>query len=325
VLVPVATVKTLTADLCATLGSPGEIVGPLDGAEAPRFSLFHAANSICSHKVRVVMAQHRITYTSHTLNIFNGQTYLPDYIRLRLIGCNRIGLPLVATHTGSTSTSSGGCDPAVVPTLIDRKTDQVIVDSKLICVYVDELIPESRRLRPTFLKRAIDAELDIVDNLPNYQMLVGLPTEADTRPQQLQRNDGAKFSMSKVRRCDQYLAEFAHDEALIRAYQSKRAKELKAAQNLFSREAMQVAYTKAATACVRFDSRLQDSDSAWLLGTSVTMADLFWAVELLRMKNLGAGHFWEHNKLPAVEEFVAAAERLESIRSAVLGWPGSLF
>jgi 2,5-dichlorohydroquinone reductive dechlorinase len=320
-----ATVETLAADLCAALGNPGDIVGAPSDTPVPRFSLFHAANSICSQKVRVVLAQQKINYTSNTLNIFSGQTYLPSYVRLRLLGCERIGLPLVTTHTGSTSATVGGCDPAVVPTLVDRQTDQVIVDSKRICFYLDQLIPESQRLRPTFLEKAIDAELDIVDNLPNYQMLVGRPPATDTRPQRLQANDGANFSMSKVNRCDQYLAEFATDEALVLAYQSKRSKELRAAETLFSDEAMHIAYAKATAACVLLDRKLRTRDSAWLMGSSVTMADLFWAVELLRMKNLGVGYLWEQNKLPAVERFVAAAERLESVRSAVLEWPGSLF
>jgi 2,5-dichlorohydroquinone reductive dechlorinase len=320
-----ATVENLTAELCLALGAPGEIVGPPNGTEKPRFSVFHAANSICSQKVRVVLAQHRLPYTSHTLNIFSGQTYLPSYVRLRLIGCNRIGLPLVVTHTGSTSVSSGGCDPAVVPTLIDRLTNQVIVDSKLICLYLDGLVPEYQRLRPAFLEKAIDEELEIVDNLPNYQMLVGRPTAADLRPEQLRLNDGANFSMSKVNRCDQYLAEFAADRALVLAYQAKRSKESEAARSLFSDAAMQGAYAKAVEACANLNLRLQTSDSTWLTGTTVTMADLFWAVELLRMKNLGAGYLWERRKLPAVEKFLAGAERLASVRSAVLDWPGGQF
>jgi hypothetical protein len=43
------------------------------------------------------------------------------------------------------------------------------------------------------------------------------------------------------------------------------------------------------------------------------------------MKNLGVGYFSEQNKLPEVEKFIAAAELLESVRTALLGWPGSLF
>ena len=108
------------------------------------------------------------------------------------MGCERSGVPLVAEHTGSTSMSSGGCDPAVMPTLIDRQTDEVIVDSKRICFYLDELVPNSRKLRPPMLQVAIDAELAIVDGLPNYQMLTGSPVGTDLRPQRLRDNDGIK-------------------------------------------------------------------------------------------------------------------------------------
>jgi 2,5-dichlorohydroquinone reductive dechlorinase len=275
--------------------------------------------------VRVVLAQLKLSYSSHPLNIFAGQTYLPSYVRLRLIGCQRAGLPLVSTHTGSTSTSSGGCDPAVVPTLVDRHSDEVIVDSKRICLYLDSLAPASRALRPLSTRLAVDAELDIVDNLPNYQMLVGPPIGTDMRPQKLRENHGVDFSMSKVKRCDRYLTEFAADQALVRAYQAKRSKELMAAERLFSKDAMRNAYNQAHEACEMLNSKLLTSQSNWLTGSAVTMADLFWAVELLRMKNLGAAHIWEQNRLPAVQRFVAAAQGLESVRSAVLDWPGSQF
>jgi 2,5-dichlorohydroquinone reductive dechlorinase len=319
-----ATAKSLAASLSAALGG-GEIIGPAQPGEIPRFAVYHAANSICSQKVRVVLAQHQFSYSSHPLNIFAGETYLPDYVRLRLIGCERAGLSLVATHTGSTSTSAGGCDPAVVPTLVDRHADEVIIDSKLICLYLDSLVPACPRLRPLSMQTVIDAELDIVDNLPNYQMLAGRPIGADRRPQKLRESDGVSFSMSKVKRCDQYLVEFACDDVLVGAYQAKRSKELMAAERLFSEEAMKSAYSHAYAACALLNKKLETSRSTWLTGSAVSLADLFWAVELLRMKNLGAAHIWEQNRLPAVQRFVAAAESLESVRSAVLEWPGSQF
>jgi 2,5-dichlorohydroquinone reductive dechlorinase len=318
------TVREITARLTATLGGAGEVPGlGLDGQ--PRLELFHAANSICSQKVRAVLAQHEMPYLSHTMNIFAGQTYLPDYVRLRLIGCERSGIPLVFEHTGSTSVSTGGCDPAVVPTLIDRQRDEVIVDSKRICLFIDSLVPDSSRLRPLGLEEAIDAEIAIVDGLPNYQMLTGRPVGTDLRPQQLRESNGIKFSMSKVNRCNHYLSEFGQDEALVQAYQAKRMKELDAAERLFSEEAMRVAYAKVVAACSLLESKLKTRNSAWLMGNTVTMADLFWAVELLRIKNLGADHLWEQNKLPAVAKFVAAAQRMPSVQISVLTWPGALF
>ena len=80
-----ATVRSLAEDLSAALGS-GEVIGPALPQETPRFALYHAANSICSQKVRVVLAQLQLSYSSHALNIFAGETYLPSYVRLRLLG-----------------------------------------------------------------------------------------------------------------------------------------------------------------------------------------------------------------------------------------------
>ena len=319
-----ASVHSLTIGVTTALGNSGSIIGP-DRSATPRLELFHAANSICSQKVRVVLAHHEMTYLSHTMNIFAGHTYLPSYVRLRLMGCERSGTPLVAEHTGSTSMSSWGCDPAVVPTLIDRQVDDVIVDSKRICLFIDALVPDSRKLRPSLLQDAIDAELTIVDGLPNYQMLTGSPVGRDLRPQRLRENDGVKFSMSKVRRCDQYLNEISPDDELAQAYQAKRKKELDAAQHLFSDAAMHAAYAKAASACSLLESKLKAGKTTWLLGDAVTVADLFWAVELLRMKNLGANQLWENNKLPAVAKYVAAAQELPSVQSAVLAWPDAQF
>jgi 2,5-dichlorohydroquinone reductive dechlorinase len=319
-----ATAKALTADLRAALGA-GEIIGPIEPGAAPRFAVYHAANSICSQKVRVVLAQLEIGYSSHSVDIFAGDTYLPSYVRLRLIGCARGGLSLVATHTGSTSTALGGCDPAVVPTLVDQRADAVIVDSKSICVYLDSLVPADKRLRPDSMQTAIDAELDIVDNLPNYQMLLGRPFATDARPEKLRKSDGVGFSMSKVKRCDEYLEKFAQDPVLVRAYQAKRSKELAGAERLFSAEAMKDVYLKVCAACAVLEEKLRASKSSWLTGASVSLADLFWAVELLRIKNLGAAHIWEQGRLPAVQRFVSAVEGLASVRSAVLEWPGAQF
>ena len=319
-----ASLEKLTEDLCRALGSTGVVVDP-GRNQIPRYSLFHAAGSICSQKVRVVLAQHRIAYRSHLLNIFSGETYLPNHVRLRLIGCERSGLPLVNAHTGSTSMSAGGCDPAVVPTLVDWQTYEVIVDSKQICLYLDATMPDAERLRPGALREAIDTELTVVDNLPNYQMLAGRPVGEDSRPQTLRDNNGVDFALGKVARCDQYLSEYTADALLGKAYQAKRSKELNAAEHLFSEEAMRVAYAKAQAACAELDAKLAAHGDSWLLANNPTMADLFWAVELLRMKNLGAAHIWKNNKLPAVERFVVAVERLESVRAAVITWPGALY
>lgn len=286
--------------------------------------LFHAPNSICSQKVRSVLAHHGPAYVSHSVNLFEGQTYLPDYVRLRMLGCESFGGALAAHHSGSTSTSRGGCDGAVVPTLIDWRASQVIIDSKRICLHLDEQVAEPERLRPSRLADDIDAELAIVDNLPNYQMLMGR-TPGASESAVTAGGTGGKFSQRKVAWCDRYLAAHADEPALVAAYTAKRAKELSAANELFSPEAMKAAYGHAQAALVELDRKLERRDGSWLFGDAVTMADMFWGVELLRMKNMGVATFWEGGRLAQVEAFSTATEALPALRSAILHWPGAMF
>jgi 2,5-dichlorohydroquinone reductive dechlorinase len=311
--------EAAVADVQSALGRKGEIVG----RGTPRFELFHAPNSICSQKVRTVLAHHGTPYVSHSMDLFAGQTYLPAYVRLRMIGCDRLGGPLVSAHMGSTSVSAGGCDPAVVPTLVDRETGEVLVDSKRICLCLDELAGSP--LRPAKLAAKIDAEIAVVDNLPNYQMLSGRPPGEDRRPPSQRGKTGVDFATSKVARCDRYLAEFAGDDVLVRAYSAKRAKEQMAADTLFSAEAMRSAYDKAEAACDSLDRALANRRTRWLLDDEVTLADIYWALEFVRMKNLGAQGFWAAGARPALASYAERAEALPAVRSAVIDWPGALF
>ena len=303
---------------------PSEPVGPLNEQGQARFELFHAPNSICSQKARVVLAHHGVPYLSNSMNIRAGDTYLPGFVRLRMAACDLAGLPLVATHSGSTAVETTGCDPAVVPLLVDWHARKLVIDSKRICLYLDKVAGDSA-LRPAALAQAIDEELDVVDGLPNYQMLVGKAPETHGVPATHMAGTGVTFAVSKVERCDRYLAEFPDDKLLQRAYRAKRAKEAAAAEQLFSAEAMQLAYEKAEAGCEGLEQKLSARASTWLYGETVSMADLFWAIELLRMKNLGADVFWRGGKRPRVEAFVDRCEVDLAIRAAVLDWPGALF
>jgi 2,5-dichlorohydroquinone reductive dechlorinase len=314
----------LVRDLRDALGCEDQ--GPAAGGDpSPRYEVFHAANSICSQKVRTVLAQHGAPYLSRPINIFAGQTYLPSYVRIRMVGCRSLPGPLASVHTGTTSVTASGCDPAVVPTLVDWQTGEVVVDSKRICLHIDAQYDEAAKLRPAGLAAEIDAQMAIVDNLPNYQMLMGAPPSGAQTPVMKKGGSGPQFSKSKVERCERYLAEFADDPELVAAYSAKLNKELMAANELFSADAMKDAYGKAEASCRTLEETLKRGGGAWLFGETVTMADLFWGIELLRMKNLGADVFWDEGRLPRVAAYVAAAEALPSIRTSVLEWPGARF
>lgn len=315
--------ETVVANARAQLSTPTELIGRPTGSKA-RFELFHAPNSICSQKVRAVLAHHEMAYVSSSMSIIAGETYLPNYVRLRMLACDLEELPLASLHTGSTAVTTGGCDPAVVPTLVDWSAGKVVIDSKRICVYLDDLSDRTLKLRPDDLAQEIDKELDLVDGLPNYQMLVGQTPDSHRYGASPRAGTGVNFAMNKVARCDRYLADFPDDEMLQRGYYAKRAKELSAAEQLFSPEAMLAAYERAEAACVLLDQTLARRDTGWLFGSELSMADLFWAIELLRMKNLGADKFWADGLRPHVADYVRRCEEAGAIRSAVLDWPGAV-
>lgn len=313
----------LVARARTAIESPKDICGS-SSSENPRYELFNAANSICSQKVRCVLAQLGVAYVNHPVQLFSGQTYLPDYVRLRMLGCRQLGGGLSSFHSGDTSTSSGGCDGAVVPTLIDWTHNSVLVDSKRICLYLDSEMDGGTALRPAALAGDVDDQLTVVDELPNYQLLMGR-TPSEFEGSVTKNSIGASFSQKKVGWCDLHLGQNPHDATLVQAYTAKRAKELSAANGLFSPEAMHDAYGRAEAALVDLNEKLSRRRGAWMFGASLTLADLFWGIELLRMKNMGVANFWENGRLPHVEEFFASAMTLPSIRLAVLEWPEAVF
>ena len=72
--------------------------------------LYHGPTSVCSQKVRVVLAEIGLEYESELLDLQKGEQFTPEYMRLN--------------------------PEAVVPTLIDKNL--VLVESSLIAEYLDK-------------------------------------------------------------------------------------------------------------------------------------------------------------------------------------------
>lgn len=75
--------------------------------------LYHHGSSVCAAKVRLALAEKGVDWTGHYIDILKGEQFTPDYRRLN--------------------------PKAVVPTLVHD--DHVIVESTVICEYVDEVFP----------------------------------------------------------------------------------------------------------------------------------------------------------------------------------------
>ncbi|WP_315831744.1 glutathione S-transferase family protein [Bradyrhizobium prioriisuperbiae] len=81
--------------------------------------LYHAPISTCSQKVRLVLAEKQLTWTSHVIHFGSGDHLSPEYLKMNPNG--------------------------VVPTLLDG--GDVVIDSTVINEYLEDVYPE-RPVRP---------------------------------------------------------------------------------------------------------------------------------------------------------------------------------
>ncbi|MEM9624269.1 MAG: glutathione S-transferase N-terminal domain-containing protein, partial [Pseudomonadota bacterium] len=189
-------------------------------AAAPRFELYHSAPSLCSMKCRTVMAEKGIAYYSHDLNIRIAggmpENYLPDYVRLRLLGAPQARF--VNGYTGQSSVTTEGFDPCVVPTLVDHEKESVIVDSSRICAYLDAETDHS--LVPDALANEIGAQISLVDQAPHVAALYGAHPDGDDRPMSIAK-PLAGVHAKKAAKLELALSQVSDEPLLVEAYRAK--------------------------------------------------------------------------------------------------------
>ena len=291
----------------------------------PRFELYHAAPSLCSMKVRTVLAEKQVPYHSHDLNLMirkaeAPECYLPGYVRLRLEGAPEAAL--ASGYTGQSSMTTEGFDPCVVPTLVDHEAERVVVDSARICAYIDEH-SDGQRLMPEALSNEVGAQVALVDQAPHVAVLYGAHPDGDVRPSGLRKNI-AGVHAKKIAAIERLKAEVSGDERLTAAYDSKIAKEAGGGAFMLDADRMRAAHRAMDDHVGRLEDQLASHAGPWALGERFTLADVMWTVSLFRMKWLGIGGAWEENaSRDKVRAYVERAFARPSFRAGVFDWPGA--
>ena len=320
--------EKLTAAAEAALADCDEktLQGGLAPNEKPQYELYHNVGSICAQKVRTVLAELSVPYVSHDIPIVREPwpTYQPDYVKLRIAGSR--GQEFVSGHTGSSSTSQHGFDPTVVPTFIDRKTENIVIDSQRICRYIDTQIGQST-LRPAALEAAIDEQTAIVDDIPNIALSFGTHPGVDPRPHDIRKHaDGAMprklNALKKVREI------YSSEETIVKAIDAKMVKEKAALDFLDDADFMNGVLARMDDCIANLESKLESATTDWLCSDSYTMADLFWGINLYRLTKLGMGYLWDpkaypHERAvsrPNVRAYVERLAERPSFRYAVADW-----
>eukprot|EP00435_Cladocopium_sp_Y103_P034283 s899_g8.t2 len=253
-----------------------------NGSE-PRFDLFHFDWSICSWKTRCVLMEKGIPWRSWLFSPGEHGNYQPAYVRLRSLG-HPGGALVGEVFTGSTSAQSQGFDPLVVPTLVDRLKKKVVVDSKVICEYIE------KEAHVELIKK----HLALVDETPHMGMLYGL--HLSDMVQQTPDPWGtlgrvAPAPFRQIKSVEAYLADSTLPPDLRPLYEAKKKKTELARSRVGTSRGTKEGYkemvNKVATFLSELESDLQATGGPFICGAECTMADLVWHTSLLRLYELG--------------------------------------
>ena len=299
----------------------------LVGSGPARYELYHFALSVCSHKVRACLAEKGAPYNSHDIKILppDMENYHPDYVRLRMQGGG--GRDYVHGYSGRSATATEGFDPAVVPTLVDLESGQVLVDSVRICRHINETWPGGPDLSPARLRADIDREMAMVDGTPHVAVLYGAHPDGDFRPQMLRDNMPGAHDYKIMKLMEGRSLAVGHPR-LIAAYDAKIRKEAAAKSYVASAELMRNATQEIVDIVSALNGRLED-DREWVCGDQYTLADIFWSVSLFRLKWLGMAFAWQGGHplnefhQPKVEAYAGRLFQRPSFQQAVIHWPGN--
>ncbi|QRM45833.1 glutathione S-transferase C-terminal domain-containing protein [Rhizobium sp. BG4] len=297
------------------------------GEAAGRFVLFHAAMSFCSQKVRATLSQRGAAYESNEMLILasrdqNGalvaaENYGSDYVRLRSFGQAAAAVTLADGYSGMSSVSTCGLDACAVPTLVDLGTGEVIVDSLRICVHIDAALPGAEPLMPAAAaqRQQVLRQLEAVDLTPHPGLLYGFNPEGDRRPPQIKEAMRTVYD-EKLEALGALVVRHSDDPEIAQAYRAKISKE-SGGKALQYDPAFQTAIRKSARdRLVQLNVDLQQSKTDWLCSDSLTLADIFWGVSLVRLRYLGLGILWED--LPLVDAYYRMVTSLQSVREEVV-------
>ncbi len=235
-------------------------------------TLYHADHSTCSQKVRICLAEKHLAWTGRLIDLAAKDQLAPDYLAINPNG--------------------------VVPTLVHDKT--VVIDSSVICEYLDEVFPNPALSPDTPGGRAV------MRGWMRY--LEEVATPAVRYP---------SFNMAFLPRFDglndqQFLDQQADVRPLRKGFFRRMGRQG------FSDEEMTEAFEKISQTAARIDQAL--ANGAWLVGDQFTLADVVAAPLFDRMADLGFAHLWQHRS-PRVADWYTRLQSRPAFKAAF--YPGT--
>ncbi len=158
-------------------------------------------------------------------------------------------------------------------------------------------------------------QLEAVDLTPHPGLLYGFHPDQDRRPPLIK--DGMKTVYDeKIETLNALISRNSDDAGLIEAYRAKISKE-SGGRALQHDAAFQQAIRKSThDRLAQLNLDLQRSRTDWLCSDALSLADIFWAVSLIRLRYLGLAVLWED--MPLIEAYYRMVTSLQSVREEVI-------
>lgn len=215
--------------------------------------LYHAPHSTCSQKVRMVLHEKSVPFDEVRIDLGKKEQLTPEYLAINPNG--------------------------VVPTLVDDGTP--IVESSVICEYLDEKYPQNSLVPSDLIERArmrawthyIEEVAVGAIRVPSFNRAFLYRFEGQDQ-QQFEKNE---IGPRPVRR------------ELFQRMGSPKG---------FSKEEIDRSLEQLTETCRRMDAAVS-TKGPWLMGEQFTLADVLVMPSIDRMADLGLSSVWE-GKYPGV-------------------------
>src|SRR5262245_34039686 len=219
--------------------------------------LYHAPHSTCSQKVRYVLHEKNLKFEDIRLNLGNKDQLKPEYLALNPNG--------------------------VVPTLVDD--GEPIIDSSVICEYLDEKHPQNSLSPRSVLERA---------RMRSWmRFMEEVPTAAIRMP---------SFNRAFLGRFDGLDQQRFEDEQVSVRTTSKELFKRMGSPKGFSSADIDGSLRQLDETCRRMDRAL--TAGPWLMGQQFTLADVLVIPTIDRMNDIDLSSIWQ-GKYPRVSEWYA--------------------
>ena len=238
--------------------------------------LYHHGSSACAAKVRLALAEKRLAWDSRYVDILRGEQFAPEYRALN--------------------------PKAVVPTLVHDGA--VVVESTVICEYLDEVFPEHRiypsapleRARVRVWTKAVDEELH-----PACSALTYVVSHRHT----ILRTGGA-------RSFEEFAASGAGEGMAARLAKWQWIQQGLDAPGAADKIRLYDAYLRKMEAAL--------AASTWLVGSHFSMADIAMAPYVNRLASLAMEGLWRNGRLPHVDDWFERLRARPTFHSAFVEW-----